>query len=303
MTVDVETISMDELRKLAEAEALATSTKTPEQLAAEQKAVDDAQVEADRLAAEQEATKGPFRVERTIDLGDGAGVQVFRGKGASKEEANENLIDTLSEAQKNATRKIRELNAAVKVAPVEKKFTPEEESFYSQELINKPTEAFKKLFEQMTGIPIEKFKTVHARQEALLEAQSRKNISDQFVAAHPDYVDNDRNGKRVTKWLELHNDFTLEGFKKAYQDLNESGLLEVKDAEAGDEQKKAEAEAQRIAAAAEAASSQRTRRASGLSTQRRSVVPVTPELTEEEMSALPLDEIRKRANLQLAARQ
>lgn len=300
MTVDVDAISMDELRKLAEAEALTASTKTPEQIAAEQQAADDA-AEAERLALETASDKGPFKFERTIDLGDGAGVQIFRGKGATREEAHEDLIDQLSEAQKHATKKIRDLSAAVKTAPVEKTFTPEEESVYSHELMNKPTEGFKKLFREMTGLDIEKFKTVQARTEKFLEAQSRKQVSDAFVAAHPDYVDNERNGKKLNKWLTLQNDFSLESFEKAYQDLHESGLLEVKGEEASDEQKKADAEAQRIAAAAEAASSQRTRRVSGLSTQRRVAVVPPAAPTEDEMYKMPLEKLRELANLQLAA--
>lgn len=304
--LDPETMSMDELRKLAEAEALAQSTKTPEQIAAEEEAARVATAAtktAEEQAAEEEAARveaaktGPFYAERSIDLGDGAGIQVFKGKGTTREEALENLSDELAKAQTNATRKIRELS---KAKPVEKVVSSDDEALYSAELLKTPTIAFKKLFKEVTGVDVEEFKTVTAREKAFQAAQQKRTIADQFTAAHPDYLDNDRNGKLINKWLTLHNDFSLDGFNKAYTDLAESGLLQVKDAEAGGEQKTAEAEAKRIADAAEAASSQRTKKSSGLSTHRGTTVtaPATP--SEEDMYALPLDELRKRANQQLA---
>jgi hypothetical protein len=46
----------------------------------------------------------------------------------------------------------------------------------------------------------------------------------------------------------------------------------------------------------EAASSQRTKRSSGLSTQRHSVVPAVAEPTEDELYEMPLDKLRALAN-------
>lgn len=300
--LDPETMTMDELRLAAEEEARKASTKTPEQLAEEQKQQAEAdKAEQERIAAE-EAKKTPktFYRERTIDLGDGAGVQVFKGKGDSSEAALEDLTDKLAEAQRNATKKIRELNDKVKTNPVEKTFTPEDDAIYSAELLKTPTAAFKKLFKEVTGVDVEEFKTVTAREKAFQAAQEKKSVADLFVAAHPDFADTERNGRLINKWLTLHNDFSLDSFEKAYQDLNESGLLDVKGEEASAEQKAAEAEKQRIAAEAKELSSQRTRKASGLSTQRRSAVPPPTEPTEDDMYKMPLEELRKLANQQLA---
>lgn len=289
---DPETASMEDLRRAAEVEAAKAST-TP---------VTEPVVTTTPVVVDPPVTEGPFEFKRTIDLGDGAGVQVFTGKGDSREGAWENLTDKLAEAQKHATTKIRELSAKVKTTPAEVVVSKDDEALYSAELLATPTIAFKKMFKAVTGVDVEEFKTVTAREKAFQEARSKKGVADQFVAANPDFLDNDRNGKLINKWLTLHNDFSLEGFNKAYTDLNESGLLQVKGAEAGDEQKKAEAEAQRIADAAEAASSQRTKKSSGISTQRRTATPVVAEPSEEDMYALPLEELRKRANQQLASR-
>jgi DNA-binding helix-hairpin-helix protein with protein kinase domain len=130
--------------------------------------------------------------------------------------------------------------------------------------------------------------------------RQRKAVADDFVVKHPDFLDNVRNGQRLAKAIALYGDFTLENFEKAYQDLSESGLLEVKGEEASAEQKKAEAEAQRIADAAETTSSQRTRKASGISTHRAVAVPRAAEPTEDDMYSMSLDELRKRAEKQLA---
>ena len=292
--LDPETMSMEDLRKAADEQARAQSTQVAEVV------TQDAKQEEVREETEQQEVKvaaGPFFAERSIDLGDGAGIQVFKGKGATREDALESLSDKLAEAQTHATKKIRELS---KAKPVVETVSKDDEALYSAELLSSPTIAFKKLFEKMTGIPIEEFKTVTAREKAFQAAQEKKQAADAFVVANPDYHDTPRNGQLINKWCALHNDFSTEGLTKAYTDLAESGLLQVKDAEAGGEQKKAEAEARRIADAAEAASSQRTRRASGLSTQRRTPTPVAGALSEEDMYALPLEELRKRANQQIA---
>jgi hypothetical protein len=289
LVLDPETMSMDDLRKAADAQAAEQSTKKPE----------EQQEEVKETPTDKKEVSGPFYSERTIDLGDGAGVQVFKGKGANREEALEDLTDKLAEAQRHASKKIRELS---KTKPVEKTVSKEDEALYSAELLASPTVAFKKLFESVTGIPIEKLKTVTERAEVFQEGQQKKSVADQFISSHPDYLDNDRNGKLINKWLTLHNDFSSEGFEKAYTDLAESGLLQVKDGEASVEQKKTEAEAQRIADAAEVESSQRTRKGSGLSTQRRSAAPPPAAPTEEDMEKMSLDDLRKLANQQLAGR-
>lgn len=297
-TIDPETISMDDLRKLAEEEAKKASTNTQDDadVKPDTQSQDDADTQDDSQSDAQPKT---FYSERTIDLGDGAGVQVFKGKGDTREAALEDLTDKLAEAQRNATKKIRELNAKTK--PVEQKVSPEDEALYSAELLKTPTEAFKKLFKQVTGVDVEDFKTVTAREKAFQAGQEKKSAADAFVVGNPEYADTPRNGKLINKWCELHNDFSLNGLNKAYQDLSESGLLDAKGEEASVEQKD-DKTITRIAPKSEETSSQRTRKNSGLSTHRSTVSTKPAEPTEEDMYALPLEELRKRANQQLAAR-
>jgi len=294
VTPDLETISMDDLRKLAEEEAAKASTTTS--------IVEEAKPEEVKEVVE-EVVEQPktFFSERTIDLGDGAGVQVFKGKGDTREAALEDLSDKLAEAQKNATKKIREQAEALKAKPVEKIYTADEESLYSAELLKAPTVAFKKLFKEVTGVDVEEFKTVTAREKAFQAGQEKKRIADNFVAINPDFADTERNGRLINKWCELHNDFSFEGLNKAYQDLNESGLLDVKGEEAGHVQEE-DKSVTRIEPKTEVTPSRVTKKASGISTQRKTVVPVAASTSEEDMYALPLEELRKRANQQLASR-
>src|SRR5207248_2228797 len=79
----------------------------------------------------------------TIDVGDGAGVQVFSAP--TKDE----LLEKLIEAQENATRKIRELTAKPVVAPAPVAPVapnPDEEAALAQEFLSEPIKAFEKLY-------------------------------------------------------------------------------------------------------------------------------------------------------------
>lgn len=282
-----ETMSFDELRLAAEAEASKASTTA---------VVEPPVTVTDPVVVDEPKT---FFAERTIDLGDGAGVQVFRGKGANREEALEDMGDKLADAQRHATVKIRELGKQTKKVDPVVTVNKDDEALLAAQLLSTPSAALEKLFREKYGDP-EDIKQAVAEAKATKASQQKKSIADTFVAAHPEFLDNARNGQLINRWLTLHNDFSKEGFEKAYTDLNESGLLQVKGVEAGEEQRKAEAEAKRIADAAEAESSLRTKRSSGISTQRRTATPVETAISEEDMYALPLEEIKKRANQQLA---
>lgn len=283
--LDPETMSMDALRKAAEEEARKVSTTTTTE-----------EVKVD----EEKETPKVFEAQRTIDLGEGSGKQVFKGHGPTREAALEELTDKLTEAQRNATRKIRELAATAK-PKTEKKSTPEEEAIISQELMKAPTETVKKIIKSVADVDVEDIREAarFAKEQRALSA--RKAAADEFVASNPDFQDTPRNGKLINKWCELHNDFSLEGLTKAYQDLSESGLLDVKGEEARVEQVEEKDAKQRIVARSEVKPSQSTRKASGLSTQTRSAAtPIEP--TEEDMYTMPLDKLKQLANKQLGAR-
>src|SRR5437868_2462551 len=112
----VDDLSFDELKELAKNEA---------------------ELEAAGQSGEQESDEVPNEPQvfsRTIDLGDGSGVQVFEAP------TLEELVDKLAKAQENATRKIRELAAKVKIEPApetKSKLSPDEEFVLGQEMLSK----------------------------------------------------------------------------------------------------------------------------------------------------------------------
>lgn len=290
ITPEMEAMSLEDLRKHAEEEANKQSTPTP----VIKKETPSEKVE--ETDEEEQLEVKEFVAERSFDLGDGAGSQVFKGKGETREDALEDLSNKLIKAQENATKRIKELKTP---KPPEPTITKEQEALLAAELVQNPSETIKKIL-KANGVDLEDVKESANFVKTQKENSKKKTAADSFVAAHPDYVDNDRNGKLLNKWCELHSDFTLEGMNKAYQDLNDSGLLQVKGEEASVEQKEAAAEQQRIAEEAKANLSQRTRKASGLSTHRRTPVVVPTEPSEDELASMPLDKLRQLANKQIA---
>lgn len=290
---ELEAMSLEDLRKLAEVQAKEQST-TPSDPPADDPPVTDPP--QDPPTDDPPAKK--FTAERSFDLEDGAGSQVFKGEGATREEALEDLSNKLIAAQKNASKRIKELKTTAPKTP-EPVLTKEQEALLAAELVSgKPTEVITKIL-KAHGVDLEEVKETAAYVKAQKENSKKKSVADAFVAAHPDYLDNDKNGAKMNKWCELHNDFSLEGMNKAYQDLNESGLLQVKGEEAGQGQDK-DKSGTRIEEKTQVTPPPATKKASGLSTHRRTTVVTNNEPSEDELYSMPLDKLRALSNKVLA---
>jgi hypothetical protein len=254
-----------------------------------------------------------FVASREIDLGDGSGVQVFEAEGASKEEALEALSDKIAEAQKNATIKIRQQEAELrdlraKNAEREKPKEPtaDEEYVLAQEFQKMPRAAFRKMFEEMTGMKPEEFRTMQAAARAYETATTTTEAINTFVAMHPDYEDagtaGDKNGKLMRmKLAELRLPITSENLAKAYLHLKESGLLALKGDEAHSDAIEPAGEVERIVPDPAAPAPQRTRKVSTIGTHSR-VTPVAPkaEPSLDDAYNMPMDKLKELANRQLA---
>lgn len=322
-TPDFESMSLEEIRKKAEEELVAEAAKN--RATAQNQPTSQPRDEHGRFAAttneaptnEQpnespDDPNEPVTFRRVIDLGDGAGTEVFEA------DTLEELVDKIADAKANATRKIRSQEAELKqfrtkTQEQQRQATADEEFIYSQELLSKPTEAFKKLFKQATGFDISEFKTTQERAKAIVAAQdaaarqeSIKKAGDDFIAAHPEFVECDHNARILAKWVQVscNSDYTLENLEKAYEDLKESGLLKLHPEEAGVRQEEPKPSAERIVPTTAAATpSQRTRKASGLSTQNRPTVPANNQQpSEDDAYKIPLEQLRALANKQLATR-
>jgi hypothetical protein len=165
--------------------------------------------EAEEVAEEEEETE--YIVRREIDLGDGSGVQVFSGKGATQAEAYEAYIDKINAAQASATRKIRELSKQVKT---EKVLTDQEKAdieYVTRQRFQKEPE---KVVEELVIQTLNKAAAGKARSD---QAQT------DFVATHPLFVTDPKTGngdKMLAEFARLYPDateFTEAGLEKAYQ--------------------------------------------------------------------------------------
>jgi hypothetical protein len=176
---------------------------------------------------EEEAAPEKQYVEKKIDLGDGSGVQVFRGVGDNLAEAYESLADKLAKAQTEATRKIRELSRKVKVDEVKTaQQLADEEYVTKQRLQTDPRATIAQIVEE----------EIARRNVAEAEKLQRSyDVQTNFVNTHPTYEANPENGTKLAKWVQLHgySEFTDENMEEAFQDLTASGLLKVKSEGAG----------------------------------------------------------------------
>jgi hypothetical protein len=252
--------------------------------------VDDAAANVDDDTDDQ-----PQLYRRVIDIGDGAGPEVFEA------ESLEELVDKIAEGKKHASQKIREQQKELTTL---KQTTPkldeptglseDEEFILSQELLSHPSKAIKKLFKETTGYSIEEFATVKQRMDAIDQTRAKDEAIHTFLVSHPDFVDGDHNSKVMGLAMKGQS-MSSDNLHKAYLDLKESGLLKLKDENANDGQDNSSDNTMRIAEASQSnVPSRTTRRASGISTQNRTqpVVRKT-ELTEEELAKLPLDKLRE----------
>jgi hypothetical protein len=326
--VNLDDMTVDQIRELAQKELAGQLTEEIGVLPRQPQPRDEKgkfakpDEEADEPEEAEEEEEQPDKVWRQeIDLGDGSGVQVFEG------DTPEELIAALAKAQRNATMKIREQAEKLRQQqqkPADKlpEVTPAQEIVYSQELMQKPTKAFAKMFKDMTGVEISEFRTVKARVDAWeqakqAEAQQKQVDAEQnkataaFMAAHPEFIANPVNGQKMIDRVELLEARAIKEGKSlnyatllenAYSDLSKDGLLELREQEVNGADAPEDAGKPRIVAPEEPAKKQRAvqRKASGLSARARSAAPVkSSEPTEDELYQMPLEKLKELANQSL----
>lgn len=304
VTVDVNTMPMDELKALVEQEAIATATNNTNKTIDGERPRDEqgrfiAATEAAVVEKDEEQPAIIYRKE--IDLGDGSGVQVF------KSDTLEGLNDELATAHANATKKIRELNLelkAFKSNATAKEPTADEEFILSQELTTNPSKTIQKLVDQELK-----------RREQVAQSsreQGEKDIatSDEFMARNPEYSRTPANSQRLVKYLETYKlGVTVENLETAFTDLNKSGLLELKSAEVSTEEGATDDTETNTATARIEQTVERTtvsepvqrkKAASGLSARGRVVAPParSTEPTEKDMYSMSMEELKELGNKQ-----
>jgi len=233
-TVDLTKMSAAEIKAFIENQGIlpADPAAQPDQPRDEQGRFvsPEAAVSPDGETTETEEKVEPVVVEKEIDLADGSGVQVFRGVGATKEEAYAALADELATAQANATKKIRELAARPAApAPTPVADTPESEFLLQQRLLDAPRATIRELLKEEFGLTPAEIKTKLAAADNLAKAQEQDRIANQFIAANPDYNPDPKNAKRLIRQMHIEGlPETVESLQKVYNDLKADGLITQK---------------------------------------------------------------------------
>lgn len=280
--VNLETMPLEELK----AAALAEETKEEEPKPA-------AAAVADIELPKEEAEEIPeqFVYKKEIDLGDGSGVQVFTGKGATALEALEELTENLAEAQRHATKKIHELNSRVKAEDTRTaQQKTDDEYVIAQRLQKEPSKTMREVVNEV----------IAEREEATKQSLAAQQT---FVDTHPDYVADADNGRRITAEVQRlgYNEFSEQSLEKAYQSLKASGLLKLKAEEAGGTTEAKTEETQRIVEpTVEATQPRSPKKASTVSTRGAGAPAVKTGLSEDELYSMPMDKLRQISNEQLA---
>jgi hypothetical protein len=303
---DLYSMSLEDLKKQALAEAAGqqaeTTTPRDEQGRFAAKAETEPVLAAE-AGDEEEAEETPKKLyRRVVDIGDGVDPEVF--------EANslEELVDKIADAKKHATKKIREQETSLRKykeaeAPKPRQFTEDEEYIYSQELMNKPTQAFAKMFKDLVGVDITSLKSMAEKTVAFETAKNTNEAILTFVTTHPDYEDSKRNADLMTLALQ-GRDKTAENLEKAYQGLVAKGLLALNKDEQSSVQDVVEPAKSGITTeASHKTTTQGTKKSSGLSTKNRP--PVAAQNNETSMDDaynMPLDKLKDLANKALQGR-
>jgi hypothetical protein len=228
-----------------------------------------------------------FVYTRSIDLGDGSGVQVFEA------DSLEELVDKLATAQEHASRKIRELSAAKKVDEPKKtdETTEDEDWLLSQELMSSPSKAFPKLIKKAFGKDPDAIRTDLEELETSRKEKRQQAVVKQFMTEHPDLPFNPYNGTVVERHFKaMALEVTPENLERVFKELGDNGLLKPNAATKEDETPTTDPTKQRIAAPAGTTVVVRKKAASGLSA-KQSVA--APELTTEDLYNLPMAEFEK----------
>jgi hypothetical protein len=173
----------------------------------------------------------PFR--REIDLGDGSGKQVFEA------DTIEQLVDSLTQAQEHATRKIRELSTSKRKPTVDKQpsykpielkpreLTATEKSELGLQWAIDPDGTFERIFEAKVGASSKVLTDSLVETQRLLARNAVQEAEAEFLANHlDDYEPTPRHAKLIYDRLaEEQLPPTINNFEYAYQDLVEKGKL------------------------------------------------------------------------------
>lgn len=170
------------------------------------------------------------KFHQEIDLGDGSGVQVFEGNTA------EELINKLTEAQKNATIKIRDLSREMKLGMRQslvpapdpqpeikpRTLTSEEKFLIAQKFQDDPDAAFSSVFSSKFGMTPEQMSQEIQLMRAERAGRQEEAESKAFMDAVPEYYATEKNATTMLNYLQANKlAITAGNLAYAYDELQD----------------------------------------------------------------------------------
>ena len=179
------------------------------------------------------AAKEPAKFRREIDLADGSGVQVFEGDTADE------LIEKLTQAQFNATKKIRELSrrsskprkpadtAASATRPAVPSLTPEQWAALGSDLYLQPQKALPAMIEASLGMSLDDVRDAVAVSQEVKTAAQRQEAIEDFVISTESYHPSPKNYREMMRHMRDEDlEITADNMRATFEELSASGLLE-----------------------------------------------------------------------------
>ena len=284
-----QTMSLDDLRAMAmkEAEEATVAPKgDPEKLARDAQGRFTSTDDTDNSTVTDEENGEPTRQIFRREIQNGDTIDVYEA------DSLEDLVAKIAVGKENLNKKLREVIADNKALRATKAQVNTDDEYVIQERFKKaPKQTMKEIV----------LETLTEQQTAV---QRAKDAQEQFVAAHPDYIANPENGNRIVKWAELHgySELSSEALEKAYQDLSASGLLKLKAKEASaDAEENVQTQSQTDSPRTQTTQPRSSQRSSTITTRSGSrPAPVKTQLTEDEAYKMPIEDLKRFANKQLA---
>jgi hypothetical protein len=265
---------LEELKRLAEAEAAAPVVTEPTVPATEQPRGPNGQFVA---TTPEPVVEAPKVFRSTIDIGDGAGLQVFEA------DSEAGLRGKLEQALWHANKKIREDNKRAKETPVTEISTlsPDEEYVLAQTLMTNPSKVIRAEIERQFGMPVDDVKKALAAQQQAEFSRQNDAVAAAWATSTPDYYADDSNGKKMVAYINKFygGQATAENLTAAFQDLNSSGLLKAKPAPV------------EPVVAAPVVPAPPARRSSGISSLPSAPPPVSSEPSLDELYTMPMEKL------------
>lgn len=279
---ELETMSASELRALALQEEEEAKAAKPAEMAEDKNQAE----ELDNSEEAEEMEEEPQIFRKEIENEDGS-VDVYEATSMDE------LVNKLAEGKRQAVAQMKRVQEEKR--ELERKAVQENTDLdyvVGEELKKNPRKAIQEVARQTIADERAKYERSQA-------------VQSNFVNSHHDYLPTQDNANRLmAEFRRLYpssDEFTMTGLEKAYQALKTNGLLVLRSEEANEPAKADGKEAQATSEAKPETTQARSPKRSSNLQMRPKTAPADKGFDEDEAYKLPMEELVRRANAQLAA--